>query len=268
MLQEPMQRLNLTVIGEDEQKPVMLFAQGLGLDQNIWRLITPMFSNRYRIVLFDYTTAGRENQKPVVSKQYSSLSGYADDVIAICDHLKIQQCIFVGHSVGCMIGLLAALQRPDAFRKMIFIGPSPRYLNDSDGYWGGFRPEEVDQTLKSINEDYIGWVKTTIPGVANTSDKELEQEIMRTFITADKEMLKQFATATFFSDHRRDLLKFHKQSLILQTNADFMVPVQVGDYLHAHLRNSTLITLKGTGHFPQLTAASEVVDCINIYLAA
>lgn len=268
MQQEKMQRLNLTVLGEGEQKPTMLFAQGLGLDQKIWRLVIPTFLNRYRIVLFDYTSAGRENQKQVLSKQYSNLSGYADDVIAICDHLNLQQAIFVGHSVGCMIGLLSALQRPDAFHKMIFIAPSPRYLNDSDGYWGGFQPEDIDQTLKSINEDYIGWVKRTIPGAANTSDKELEQEIMRTFITADKETLKQFATATFFSDHRKDLLKFTKPSLILQTNADFMVPIQVGDYLHAHLRNSTLVTLKGKGHFPQLTAASEVVDCINIYLSA
>src|SRR5690349_5412931 len=98
MLQEAMHRLNLTVLGEGEQKPTMLFAHGLGLDQKIWRLITPSFLAKYQIVLFDYTGAGRENQKPVISKQYSNLSGYADDVIAICDHLNLQQSIFIGHS--------------------------------------------------------------------------------------------------------------------------------------------------------------------------
>lgn len=79
-------------------------------------------------------------------------------------------------------------------------------------------------------------------------------------------MLRQFAMATFFSDHRKDLLRFNKPSLIIQTHEDMMVPVQAGDYLHAHLSNSTLKRLKGKGHFPQLTAPAELVDIIKGYL--
>ena len=46
-------------------------------------------------------------------------------------------CIFVGHSVSSMIGVLAAIEEPQRFARLILIGPSPRYINEAD-YVGGF----------------------------------------------------------------------------------------------------------------------------------
>src|SRR5215210_4695879 len=69
------------------------------------------------------------------------LQGYADDVLAICRELDLWDVIFVGHSVSAMIGVLAAIDEPARFSKLVLIGPSACYINDGD-YLGGFSRED------------------------------------------------------------------------------------------------------------------------------
>jgi len=37
----------------------MMFAHGFGCGQNIWRFITPLFEQAYKIILLDYIVAGK-----------------------------------------------------------------------------------------------------------------------------------------------------------------------------------------------------------------
>jgi len=51
-----------------------------------------------------------------------------------------------------MIGLLAAIDRPDIFSSMIFVGPSPRYIDDM-GYKGGFSKEDLEGLLDVMDNN-------------------------------------------------------------------------------------------------------------------
>src|SRR5690349_1710655 len=128
------QRNNVRVFGKGDQ--AMLFAHGFGCDQNMWRFLTPAFENDYKIILFDYVGAGKSDKSAYNGERYTSLQGYAQDVLDICDELELRDIIFVGHSVSSMIGLLAAIEQPQYFEKLIMVGPSPCYLN-YDNYKGG-----------------------------------------------------------------------------------------------------------------------------------
>ena len=101
----------------------MMFAHGFGCDQNMWRFITPAFENEYRIILFDYVGAGKSDVGSYNAERYSSLQGYAQDVLDICNELQLSDVIFVGHSVSSMIGLLDALEQPEYFSNIIIVGP-------------------------------------------------------------------------------------------------------------------------------------------------
>src|SRR6476469_9365159 len=127
-------RNNVRVFGNGEQP--MMFAHGFGCDQNMWRYITPAFEDKYKIILFDYVGAGRSDKEQYNPERYSELQGYARDVLDICEELQLQRTIFVGHSVSSMIGLLAIIEEPKYFERIIMIGPSPSYIN-GDNYVGG-----------------------------------------------------------------------------------------------------------------------------------
>src|SRR4051794_41739773 len=111
----------------------MVFAHGFGCDQNMWRLVAPEFENDFKVVLFDHVGAGGSDLTAYDPARYSTLQAYAEDVLAICRELDLCDVVFVGHSVSAMIGALAAIEEPDRFAKLVFVGPSPRYI-DADGY--------------------------------------------------------------------------------------------------------------------------------------
>lgn len=123
----------------------MLFAHGFGCDKNVWRYITKAFKNDYKLIIFDYVGAGKSDLAAYDAEKYNSLNGYAQDILEICEELKLKDVIFVGHSVSSMIGILAAREKPEYFNKLILIGPSPRYIND-EGYIGGLN-EKILKTF-------------------------------------------------------------------------------------------------------------------------
>ena len=130
---------NVKIIGNGKQP--MVFGHGYGCDQNMWRFITPAFEMDYQVILFDLVGSGNSDQSAYDFEKYSSLTGYAQDLIEMIVELNLSRVIFVGHSVNCIIGILAATERPDLFDKLVLIGPSPCYTNGDD-YFGGFTKAE------------------------------------------------------------------------------------------------------------------------------
>src|SRR4030095_4821665 len=94
----------------------------------------------------------------------------------------------------------------------------------------------------------------------------LGQELTASFCSTDPKIAKQFAKATFFSDNRNDLTKVKIPSLIMQCSDDIIAPNEVGNFLHAHLSNSTLKVLKATGHCPHMSDPEETIDVLQQYL--
>jgi sigma-B regulation protein RsbQ len=206
----------------------MLFAHGFGCDQNMWRFITPAFENDYRIILFDYIGAGKSDILSYNKERYSTLNGYAQDVLDICEYLQLSELIFVGHSVSAMIGLLAAIEEPGYFKNIIMIGPSPCYINE-EGYVGGFERRDIEGLLETMEKNYIGWANYLAPAVmANADRPELSTELRESFCSTDPVIAHDFAKATFFSDNRGDIEKLQIPALILQCAEDIIAPGEVG----------------------------------------
>ena len=103
-------RNNVNVRGAGER--AMVFAHGFGCDQNMWRYVSPSFETGSGRFLFDHVGAGGSDLTAYDPAKYNRLDGYADDVVEIGRELGIENAVFVGHSVGAMIGVLASLRLP------------------------------------------------------------------------------------------------------------------------------------------------------------
>jgi len=259
------ERNNVTLSGAVRGQP-MLFAHGFGCDQNMWRFVTPEFEDDYRIVLFDHVGAGRSDLAAYDRAKYSSLTGYADDVLDICRELELRDVIFVGHSVSAMVGVLAAAKEPGRFAKLILVGPSPRYTNEGD-YVGGFTQEDIEGLLDSLDSNYLGWSHTYAPIIMGRADRpELGEELTNSFCRTDPEIARHFARVTFLSDNRADLGRVQTPALVVQCSDDIIAPDQVGRYVHENLPDSRFVQLAATGHCPNLSAPDETVAAIKSFL--
>jgi sigma-B regulation protein RsbQ len=259
-------RNNVVVTGRADG-PVVMLAHGFGCDQNMWRQLTPTLSDTYRVVLFDHVGSGRADPSAWDPDRYSTLAGYADDVLEICRDLELEKIIFIGHSVSSMIGVLAANREPERFAGLVLVTPSPRYIDDS-GYRGGFTGADIDELLESLDSNYLGWSATMAPVIMGNPDRpELGAELTNSFCRTDPAMASVFAKATFRSDNRADLDSVSVPTLILQCARDAIAPVEVGSFVHDHIAGSDLITLDATGHCPQLSAPQATLDAIRPFLA-
>jgi sigma-B regulation protein RsbQ len=166
-----------------------------------------------------------------------------------------------------MIGVLAAIEEPRRFARLVLIGPSPRYIND-DGYVGGFTREDIEGLLESLESNYLGWSSAMAPVIMGNGDRpELGEELTNSFCRADPEIAAQFARVTFLSDNRADLARAGTPSLVLQCSEDAIAPHAVGEYVQQHLPDSRLVELQATGHCPNLSAPEETIAAMREFLA-
>lgn len=259
-------RNNVQVGGEGSA--TIFFAHGFGCDQNMWRLLEPTYAKRYRTVLFDLVGSGGSDLRAYDARKYSSLAGYADDVVELVREFGAGPAIFVGHSVSAMIGLLADLKAPSLFAAHAMIGPSPCYINDGD-YIGGFTRSDIESLLETLESNYLGWSSNMAPAIMGVPEQpELRLELTNSFCRTDPDIAKQFARVTFLSDNRAQLPLLATPALVVQCNDDIIAPVCVGEYLAKKLPRCTLRVIDNVGHCPHISSPGQCAQAMDDFLQA
>lgn len=259
------QRNHVKVMGQGEQTIVL--AHGFGCEQSMWQYIAPDLAKRYRVVLFDYVGAGNSDITAYESEKYSTAHGYKQDLLDIIEALELENIHFVGHSVSSMIGMLAAIEKPAYFNKFVMIGPSPCYLNEPDGYTGGFEENEIAELLTMMEMNFTGWASYLAPIVTDpTKNAQQTKDLEQSFVSVNPQIAREFAEMTFLSDHRDRLASMTIPTLIIQCSDDSIVPMEVGEYLHTHLPASTLRVMQVKGHYPHISEPTETRKLIEEFL--
>ena len=108
--------IHYQVIGGPADKPVIVFANSLGTDFRIWDDVAEALKIYGNILLFDNRGHGLSD----VVEDTNSLDDFADDVIALMDHLSINKVVLMGLSVGGMIAQILASRIPQKIEKLVF----------------------------------------------------------------------------------------------------------------------------------------------------
>jgi sigma-B regulation protein RsbQ len=165
-----------------------------------------------------------------------------------------------------MIGILAAAKAPALFERLVLIGPSSRYIDEGD-YIGGFSAEQIEELLQFLDSNHMGWSQSMAPVIMGNADRpELAAELTNSFCRTDPQIAKHFARVTFTSDNRADLLAVKIPALVLQCSDDAIAPTSVGEYVHRHMRGSTFVQMRATGHCPNLSAPEETIAAMRAFV--
>lgn len=260
-----LRKLNVQVYGESE--PTVVLAHGFGSDQTAWRHQVDALSQQHRVIIFDYLGCGKSDVSAYNPLQYSSFDGYCNDVLALYEALDLNQTIFVGHSVSAMIGILISRQQPALISKLVFIGASPRYLNDG-AYHGGFEQANLNAVYEAMAANYFDWANGFAPMVVGAPDRpELGQEFANSLAAMRPDIAQSTARWIFEADLRHELPFVQQPVLLLQTANDIFVPMEVGIYLSLHIPHNRLVVLEGQGHLPHLSMPNAITQEIQGFIA-
>ncbi|XP_078430346.1 alpha/beta-Hydrolases superfamily protein [Wolffia australiana] len=258
---ELLEILNVRVIGEGD-KPVVL-SHGLGTDQSAWQRMVPYLTRDYRVVLYDLACAGSVDPDHFDFQRYATLDGFVDDLFDILDALGIESCAFIGHSISAMAGILAAARRPQQFSKLVLLGASPRYINDTD-YDGGFEGDDLEAVYEAMHENYYDWVMGFAPRLVGVDMPEAVQEFCRTLFNMRPDISLFVTRMVARSDVRGILGMVSTPCCIIQGVKDSSVPISVAAYFEAHLGGRTTVELlQAEGHLPHLSAPAVLAPILR-----
>ncbi|XP_058069859.1 probable strigolactone esterase DAD2 [Magnolia sinica] len=260
--------LNVRVVGTGEKilgtgEKILVLSHGFGTDQSAWQRILPYFLRDYRVVLYDLVCAGSVNPDNFDFRRYTTLDAYVEDLLQILDALRVNKCAFVGHSVSAMIGILASIRRPELFTKLILIGASPRFLNDTD-YHGGFELPEIEKLFSAMKANYEAWVSGFAPLAVGADVPAAVREFSRTLFNMRPDISLYVSETVFRSDLRGVLGMVKVPCCIIQTAKDVSVPISVAMYLKTHLGGRNTVEMLPTeGHLPHLSAPAMLVKVLR-----
>lgn len=255
----------VTITGQGSRP--LIFLHGYGCNQAMWRFTAPSFEATHRVVCYDHIGAGNSDLSLYDFEKYSSLRGYAADLIQLCVALDLRDSVIVGHSVSAIIGALAVATAPTFFSALAMVAPSPHYLNDGD-YHGGFSREDLAGLVEMLDANYLGWaghVAGVVMGPENPA--WMTGELRDSFCRTDPAIATHFAKVTFGGDNRTDLAAVSKPTLVLQCTHDLIAPRAVGDFVHRAIPGSELVPIETRGHCPHISAPEATVAAIQAFLA-
>ena len=102
--------------------PLVVYLHALLLDAELNRGIAQALAEQgYRVALLDLLGHGRSD-KPTHASTYR-IDSYADQVVALLDHLGVEKAVLGGISLGANVSLFAASRYPERVRALILEMP-------------------------------------------------------------------------------------------------------------------------------------------------
>lgn len=102
----------------------MVFLSETACDGEVWKIYqVEEFSRDHRVIIHDYRGTG-QSSKPSID--YTTTM-FAEDVVALMDHLDAEDAIVVGHSMGGRVAQLLALDHPHKVHKLVLASTGAHY---------------------------------------------------------------------------------------------------------------------------------------------
>lgn len=247
--------------------PVVTFSHGWPLSSDAWDAQMLFLGQQgYRVVAHDRRGHGRSGQ----TWDGNNMDQYADDLAELIEHLDLKEITMVGHSTGGgEVARYIARHGNKRVKKAVLISSVPPLMLKTEKNPGGLPLSVFDdiragvrndrsQFYKDLSLPFYGYNK---PGakVSEGVREEFWREGMQSSIIASYDCIKAFSE----TDQTEDLRKIEVPTLILQGDADQIVPLDDSGRLSVKLiKNAKLEVIPGAPH----GLCTTLADTVNQHL--
>lgn len=237
------------------------FIPGWGSSTSVW---TPLIGQLYGTRPIRLLDLPGQGDTPAASG--ATLANWAEALASRLDG----PTVLCGWSLGAMIALQLALQRPQLVEALVLIAPTPRFVACED--WPhGLEPNTVDRFRSGFSSDSEAILRRFAALQAMGDDhrhavkRELEAARLPHNEDCDQALAQGLAVLSV-SDLRADVLTLDIPARILHGDGDALMPLPAALWLADHLPSARLSVLEGCGHAPLLSRPLECATLIESFL--
>lgn len=249
-------RLNAQVHGT--VGPWLALCHGFGNNQSSWGPLIEQLGAGRRVLTFDLAYLHPRGR----TRLYADVATYADDVLDLLDEQGVTDADFLGHSVGGMIMLAAAVAAPHCARRLFLLNASSRYI-DEPGYNGGMSAEALDALLEAMRVDYRQWVLNFAPLAAGVDIQQSGvSSFIRTLLDLGPDIARPVLRSIYELDFRPLLSSVACPTFVLQGPDDVAVSEQATRHLVDAIPSARFVPLDIEGHLPHMVAPDRIADVL------
>jgi pimeloyl-ACP methyl ester carboxylesterase len=243
----------------------LVLVHGFTGHRDDWIEVLPVLGEKRRTIAID--VRGHGDSRAIAEGSDYSFEQLVRDLVGLLDHLGVGRCDLLGHSVGGMIVLRAALAHPERVRSLIFMNTAP----------------EVPAALRRE-----GWEKAT--AIAEARGMEFLQSLSEKIGREQADPILESWGERYWLHQRRRLCAmtpesyrgigaalFDSKSLVPrlgEIDAPSLVLVGEGDHeflpgaelLEQHLPNWRRVTIPAAGHHPHQENKTAWLEAIENFL--
>ncbi len=232
---------------------------GWGFDSSVWHDWAIDLAHRFRVTRIDLPGYGGSRD---VDSDFT-FAGMAEQVLAQCD----APVIWVGWSLGGMIGLAAASVGHPAIVGLGLIGTTAKFSRDDD--WPhGMEVEQLNQFTRELKQD----ARTALLRFASlqrgADDGRTLLRRLRQALPAEMPTMQALRTGLQLlgqADLRAQVASINIPVALIHGSHDQIVPIGAARHLVTRLPHATLIAIEGGGHAPFV---SHPLDCTAAIVAS
>ncbi len=245
-----------------QNKEILVFIHGFGLNKDFWGKLPKSFSGDYRIIIPDIPGFG-ESGKPDGDYDLLTQVGRFEKFIGA---LNLNRFSLIGFSMGGAISCEYCANNPEKVAKLILIDSygAANVESEFDKYFRQtgtnlllFRtPEEYRQLLK-----YSMFKPQNVPGQFlkfysdyNTGNYELNKKLFTGLTKYGNDIL------------IKDLSKITAPALIIWGRDDKLIDPAAAENFHRDIKNSKIIIVDEAGHMVYAEKPENVIEAIKKFL--
>ncbi len=248
----------LHYLDEGDGPPVLLL-HAFPLSSEMYRPQLEALGARYRFIVPDLRGFGQSDVDP----HPVGMPDFADDALALLDHLGIDQAVVGGVSMGGYVAL--ALLRTEPSRVAGLILSDTQFNADDDA--GKRKREDVAQALE---KDGIRVLEDSMPEklLAQPPQPQVQARVRSLIREAKPQGAASASRGMGLRTDSRDILgRFAGPLLVIVGEGDVITPPQKAKAMADLVKGSVLETIPGAGHLPNLEQPSAFNAVLERFLA-
>jgi 3-oxoadipate enol-lactonase len=251
-------RIHYTLEG-DEAAPVITLSHSLATDLTMWEPQMDALLQSCRVLRYDTRGHGRTS----VPQGPYSWDMLAEDAAALLEALGIKKTVFMGISMGGMIGQVLGIKREDLLSGLILCDTMSHLPKEAEAVWA----ERID----TVNKE----------GTGSQVDSTIERWFTRAFREKRPEVVKKVeamiratspegyigcAQAICELNLTERISAINVPALIIVGEDDPGTPVSASKEIHKKIKDSDLVVLKSAAHLSNIEQSKAFNEAVLRFL--
>lgn len=222
--------------------PIVLI-HGLGLNRSIWKELVNEHLHGYHVILPDVRGHGESQATAGVY----SMTGLAEDMVALLDFLNIEKAIICGHSMGGYIALAFAQKFPE---RLAGLGLITTHAAADSAAKRADRYQMVEDVRK---EGARVLAESLAPRL--TEDEAIMQQTHQILLKTDPVGIMGVSQGMAERPARVDLLpEIDVPALVVAGREDQIIDIDTARKMAESLPHGKFMLIEGAGHMPMIEA--------------